>query len=112
MIDYTDSVDGVPTVRHTVIDLDGCKFKIARAGFGARGQALDDLVSDFSDENYVERFPKIVRLAMGPFYSDEDIQGFIDKDLVLGSDLKAIVEAMRGTDLSGFKKKVPESDSD
>lgn len=97
-----------PRVRHTVIDLDGCEFKIARAGFGSRGQALDELVKDLTDENFDKKFAKVLKLAMGPFYSEDEIQGFIDNDLIIPSDLGGIVAAMRGTDLDAFKKKVPE----
>lgn len=100
----------IPAVRSVTINLDNCEFQVARAGFGKRGQALDDLLKDLDDSNFKEKFPGVLKLAMGPFYSEDEIDGFIENDLIGSNDLHIVVAAMRGADLDAFKKKVLESD--
>lgn len=93
---------------------DGKLYRVARGGMNTRGQQLDDLYDKIQEiatkeggdrsETY-STAREFFHLALSPFYNSDRIQGLLDDNCFVWSDVPDVIRVISGDDVLDFVKK-------
>lgn len=108
-----DADKNYETTRFSYISAgDGNEYRVARGGFGPRGESMEVAMETFSDcgknndrKGCYAAVRSLFLLAMEPFYNKERIEKLLDEEQFGWPEYHALVGIVRGDDLVDLQKK-------